>query len=90
MIHTEKMTATMEGDFVLFLTGMRFNQPWKVHQWLPVVLSMGHGRRSCAGQGPTRKRCGAPKPSSAITVNIKNHFAASACTPSSFQELDHV
>ena len=41
MIHTEKMTATMEGDFVLFLTGMRFNQPWKVHQWLPVVLSMG-------------------------------------------------
>lgn len=41
MIHTEKMTAAIEGDFVLFLIGMRFNQPWKVHQWLPVVLSMG-------------------------------------------------
>jgi L-ascorbate metabolism protein UlaG (beta-lactamase superfamily) len=26
---------------VLFLIGMRFNQPWKVHQWLPVVRSMG-------------------------------------------------
>ena len=48
MIHTEKMTATMEGDFVLFLIGMRLDQPWKVHQWLPVVLSMGHGRRASA------------------------------------------
>ena len=26
MIHTEKMTATMEGDFVLFLIGMRLDQ----------------------------------------------------------------
>jgi hypothetical protein len=41
MIHPEKMTATIDGDFVLFLIGMRFNQPWKVHQWLPVVRSMG-------------------------------------------------
>ena len=49
MIHTERMTATIEGDFVLFLIGMRFNQPWKVHQWLPVVLSMGR-RASAAGR----------------------------------------
>jgi len=41
MIHPEKMTATIDGDFVLFLIGMRFNQPWKVHHWLPVVRSMG-------------------------------------------------
>ena len=41
MIHKERMTARIEGDFVLFLIGMRFNQPWKVHKWLPVVSSMG-------------------------------------------------
>jgi hypothetical protein len=41
MIHKERMTAHIEGDFVLFLIGMRFNQPWKVHKWLPVVSSMG-------------------------------------------------
>ena len=41
MIHKERMTARIDGDFVLFLIGMRFNQPWKVHKWLPVVSSMG-------------------------------------------------
>jgi hypothetical protein len=41
MIYKERMTAQMEGDFVVFLIGMRFNQPWKIHQWLPVVRGMG-------------------------------------------------
>ena len=50
MIHTEKMTATIQGDFVLFLIGMRFNQPWKVHQWLPVVRSMGRMLRELEAQ----------------------------------------
>jgi hypothetical protein len=36
----ERMTAVLEGDFVVFLIGMRINRPWKVHQWLPVFLAM--------------------------------------------------
>ena len=41
MIHKERMTAHIDGDFVVFLIGMHFNQPWKIHQWLPVVSGMG-------------------------------------------------
>jgi hypothetical protein len=32
MIHKEKMTATIEGDFVIVLIGMRINQFWKIHK----------------------------------------------------------
>jgi hypothetical protein len=31
----------MEGDFVVFLIGMRVNRLWAIHKWLPVFLSMG-------------------------------------------------
>ncbi len=40
-IHDEKLTAHIEGEFVVFLIGMRINQFWKVHKWLPVVRAMG-------------------------------------------------
>ena len=35
-----RMTAEIEGDFVVFLIGMKVNKPWKVHQWLPVFRAM--------------------------------------------------
>lgn len=35
-----RVTATLDGTFCVFLIGMRFNKPWKVHQWLPVFLAM--------------------------------------------------
>ena len=35
-----RYTAEIEGDFVVFLIGMRLNRPWKVHQWLPVLTGM--------------------------------------------------
>ena len=34
------MTVKMEGDFVVFLIGMRINKFWKIHKWLPVVMAM--------------------------------------------------
>ena len=40
MIHTERLTAQLEGDFVVFLIGMRINNPLKVHKWLPVASAM--------------------------------------------------
>ena len=40
-IHDEKLTAHIEGEFVVFLIGMRINQFWKVHKWWPVVRTMG-------------------------------------------------
>jgi Domain of unknown function (DUF4188) len=36
----DRMTAEIEGDFVVFLIGMRINKPWKIHKWLPVFLAM--------------------------------------------------
>lgn len=40
MIHRERMTARMDGEFAVFLIGMRFNRLWAVHKWLPVVTAM--------------------------------------------------
>jgi hypothetical protein len=36
----KRVTAQMEGDFVVFLIGMRINKPWKLHKWLPVAMAM--------------------------------------------------
>ena len=35
-----RWTAELEGDFVVFLIGMRVNRPWKVHKWWPVLRAM--------------------------------------------------
>jgi hypothetical protein len=39
-VYRGRYTADLEGDFVVFIIGMRFNKPWKVHKWLPVFLAM--------------------------------------------------
>src|SRR5438552_3442176 len=39
-IMDSRATARIEGDFVVFLIGMRVNKPWKVRQWLPVAMAM--------------------------------------------------
>ncbi len=36
----QRMTAQMEGDFVIFLIGMRINRPLQVHKWLPMTQDM--------------------------------------------------
>jgi hypothetical protein len=36
----ERMTVSIEGDFVVFLIGMRVNRWWKLWQWIPVALAM--------------------------------------------------
>jgi RNA polymerase sigma-54 factor len=35
-----RMTANLDGEFVVFLIGMRINRPWKVHKWWPVFVAM--------------------------------------------------
>lgn len=36
----KRVTAEVEGDFVVFLIGMRINKPLKVHKWYPVARAM--------------------------------------------------
>ena len=40
MIHRKRLTAHLEGDFVVFLIGMRINKPMNVHKWWPVAAAM--------------------------------------------------
>ncbi len=40
MINTTRLTAEMDGEFVVFLIGMRINRLWKIHKWLPVAQAM--------------------------------------------------
>ena len=39
-VHQGRYTAGMDGEFVVFIIGMRFNKLWKVHKWLPVFVAM--------------------------------------------------
>ena len=39
-VHKGRFTAQIEGDFVVFLIGMRINQLWAIHKWLPVSAAM--------------------------------------------------
>ena len=39
-IITERVAADMESDFVVFRIGMRINEFWKVHKWIPTFLGM--------------------------------------------------
>ena len=40
MIRSERLTANLDGAFVVFLIGMRINSPLKIHKWLPVAQAM--------------------------------------------------
>lgn len=40
MLLNDRMTASLDGEFVVFLIGMRINQPLRVDKWLPIVMAM--------------------------------------------------
>jgi len=40
-LNKNRITATSEKDFVVFLIGMRINNWFAIHRWLPVFLAMG-------------------------------------------------
>ena len=40
MILRDRLTATLDGEFVVFLIGMRVNKPLLVHKWWPVAQAM--------------------------------------------------
>ncbi len=36
----QRMCASIEGDFVVFLIGMRVNNWWKFNKWFPIAMAM--------------------------------------------------
>jgi hypothetical protein len=51
MTVNQRVTGRLEGEFVVFLIGMRVNRWWKVHRWLRVALAMPRMLREL-GQKP--------------------------------------
>ncbi|MGE0850610.1 MAG: DUF4188 domain-containing protein [Hyphomicrobiaceae bacterium] len=45
-------TARIEGDFVVFLIGMRINKPWKIGKWWPVFIGMPRMLKELKAAGP--------------------------------------
>jgi hypothetical protein len=39
-VHGGRFSADLDGEFVVFLIGMRVNKPWKLHKWVPVARAM--------------------------------------------------
>lgn len=39
-IINERVCAEIDGEFVVFLIGMRINKLWKIRSWLPVLRAM--------------------------------------------------
>ena len=40
MIRNERLAASFDGPFVVFMIGMRINNVLKIHKWLPVATAM--------------------------------------------------
>ena len=47
-VFTGRYSATIYGDFVVFLIGMRINRPRRIRQWLPVATAMPRMLRELA------------------------------------------
>lgn len=45
-----RRTAELEGDFVVFLIGMRVNRWWRPDRWMPVAWAMPRMLRELAAQ----------------------------------------
>ncbi len=43
-----RYSGAIDGDFVVFLIGMRINRWWKPHRWVPPFLAMGPMLRELA------------------------------------------
>jgi hypothetical protein len=47
-IVAKRLSGRMDGEFVVFLIGMRVNRWWKPHKWMPVVAAMPRMLRELA------------------------------------------
>jgi len=56
-ILAERMSAQIEGDFVVFLIGMRINKFWKPHKWIPAARAMARMQKELAMRGAEATGC---------------------------------
>ncbi len=46
----QRVSGRLEGEFVVFLIGMRVNRWWKPHRWMPVAAAMPRMLRELGAQ----------------------------------------
>jgi hypothetical protein len=63
-----RATARIDGDFVVFLIGMRVNKPWKVGKWLPVGLAMARTLKELEAAPPEVGFLGSMSPGLSTTL----------------------
>lgn len=56
-IIADRVSAQIEGDFVVFLIGMRINKWWKVGKWVSVALAMNRMQRELTALSPEQTGC---------------------------------
>ena len=80
-VHPGRYTAELDGDFVVFVIGMRLNKLWKVHRWLPVFMAMGPMLRELSRR-PDKGLLGVRTMWSGRTVTLLQYWR-------SFEQLEH-
>ena len=80
-VHPGRYTAEIDGDFVVFVIGMRLNKLWKVHRWLPVFMAMGPMLRELSKR-PDKGLLGVRTMWSGRTITLLQYWR-------SFEQLEH-
>ena len=80
-VQTGRLGAAIEGDFVVFVIGMRINKLWKAHKWLPVFTAMGTMLSQLA-RHPEKGLLGARTMVSGRTITVLQYWR-------SFEQLEH-
>lgn len=73
----QRMAADAEGDFVVFLIGMRINRFWKVWKWWPVFMAMPRMLRELArtpGSGLLEARLAFFSPRAPVVIQYWRSF----------------
>ncbi len=72
-VHKGRFTAEVDGEFVVFLIGIRFNKLWKVHKWLPPFMAMPKMLRELA-QHPEKGLLGAQLSFAGRTATVVQYW----------------
>jgi hypothetical protein len=79
-VQAGRFTAAMDGDFVVFIIGIRFNKLWKVHKWFPPFVAMPKMLRQLAAH-PDKGLLGARMAIGGRTITVVQYWR-------SFEQLE--
>ncbi|MDJ0362397.1 DUF4188 domain-containing protein [Rhodococcus sp. H29-C3] len=72
-VQTGRYTAAVEGEFVVFLIGIRLNKLWKIHKWIGPFLAMPRMLRELQ-QHPDKGLLGARMSLGGRTITVVQYW----------------